>query len=250
MGFIGDMFGGGGGDTADASRDAANIQAQAQREALDYTKEFYQPVQNLQSWAAPQIQSMLSGDYDPTTNPMYGSMIGMVNNNAATNESIRGGNAQGAVAGVAPQLYQQSLGNLMGVMGMNSGANQIANQMAGIGQTQAQGLIGAAQSQQAGNQAGMGNMMGIANLGMQAYSMFSDSRLKNDITKVSETSQPGISFYKWKWSDSAKVKGLSGDDSGYLAHEVELVWPELVTEQDGFKKINKKAVEERLNVLQ
>lgn len=266
MNFVGDIFGG-GSDSSDAPVEAANVQAEAQKEALEYLKE-----QNaLPTEYRDQALESLMGTYtgDPTANPMYQAQMANINQmgqqatdlsmaqNAATG-GLRGGNQQQAFQDIAIQqnlaqnnalanAYGQQMAGLQGMAQLPTNANQIAQMTAGIGQTQAQGIMGAAQSQQSSQQAGMGNMMGLANLGMQAYGMFSDARLKGNLVKHSETSQEGISKYTWTWNDKAHELGLSGDDYGYLAQEVEKVWPELVhTDKSGYKKIDVEQINARL----
>ena len=173
---------------------------------------------------------------------------------ASATGGLRGGGSIADVASYQNQLLSQGinqqLGGLQSMAGMPTNANQIASMTAGIGQTLGQGQIAAAQNQQAGNQAGFGNMMGLANLGLSAYSanLFSDERLKDNLTKTSGTSNPSVNKYSWTWNDDAKQLGMSGNDSGYVAQEIEKVWPELVTiHSSGYKMIDKKGIEERLS---
>lgn len=269
MGFVGDMFGGGGGSSGNAANDAANIQAASQQEALDYLKE-----QNaLPTEYRDQALTSLMGTYtgDPTANPMYQAQMANINQmgqqateasmaqNAATG-GLRGGNQQQAFQDIAIQqnlaqnnalagAYGQQMSGLQGMAQLPTNANQIAQMTAGIGNTQAQGIMANAQNQQSANQAGMGNMMGLANLGMRAYDMFSDKRLKDNLVKTGGTSHHDINKYSWTWNEEAEKLGLHGDDSGYLAQEIEKVWPELVNEHpSGFKRIDKNGIDRKLGV--
>lgn len=266
MGFVGEIFGG-GSDSSNAPVEAANVQAQAEREKLAYLKEINKLPQELREDALTRLGETFSGD--PTDNPMYQAQMANIGDmgrqatelsmaqNAATG-GLRSGNQQQAFQDIAIQqnlaqnnalanAYSQQLAGLQGLAGLDTGAGQIANSMGNIGNIQAQGIMGAAQSQQASNQAGMGNMMGLANLGMQAYGMFSDAQLKDNLVKQSGTSQDGINKYTWTWNDKALELGLSGNDSGYLAQEIEKVWPELVhIDKSGYKKIDAEQINERL----
>ena len=242
MAVVDAIFGG----NDDAPMDAANAQMAQQQKSLDFMKEMYAPIMGLQSSAAPMIQSMLSGNYDPTKSAMYQPSVDMVESNMAVSGGLRGGDMKSAsMAGVAPQLYQQDMNNLMNIMGMNSGANQMANQMNMMGQTQAQGMMGSAQASQ-------DRTNNLLNLGMQGAGMalmFSDVRLKDNIVKTGNTSVEGIGRYGWKWNDSAEEMGLSGSDQGYLAQEVEKVFPDLVHEtESGYKAIDIQGLEDKLNV--
>ena len=60
--------------------------------------------------------------------------------------------------------YYNQLSGLQGLASLPSGAANIANQMSGIGTTLGQGIVGSEQSQQASNQQGWGNLMGLAGL--------------------------------------------------------------------------------------
>ena len=107
------------------------------------------------------------------------------------------------------ESYNQQLQGLTGLAGLPSNANQIASMTGGIGQTLGQGIstaggirgqgqIAGAQAQQAGNQQWGNNMMGMANLGIQAYGAginFSDRRLKKNLEKIGEVN--GHNWYMW-----------------------------------------------------
>lgn len=268
MSFVGDMFGG-GGSSDKAPIEAAQVQAGAQQEALDYMKE----QSALPTQYRDQALSQLMGTYtgDPTANPMYQAQMANIDNmgqqatelsmaqNAATG-GLRGGNQQQAFQDIAIQqnlaqnnalagAYNQQMQGLSGMAQLPTNTNQIANMMTGIGTTQAQGIIGAAQSGQSSNQSGMGNMMGLGNMGMQAFQTFSDKRLKDNLVKVGSTSKCGVNKYTWTWNEDAEKLGLSGNDSGYLAQEIEVVWPELVSiSPSGFKQIDKSAIDNKLGV--
>lgn len=69
------------------------------------------------------------------------------------------------------------------------------------------------------------------------FGMFSDVRLKNNITPYADLR--GVKFYKWEWNAKANKKGLYGADIGVLAHEIEETRPHLVSaSEDGYKKVN------------
>lgn len=69
------------------------------------------------------------------------------------------------------------------------------------------------------------------------FSMFSDVRLKKNITPYADLR--GVKFYKWEWNAKANKKGLYGADIGVLAHEIEETRPHLVSaSEDGYKKVN------------
>jgi hypothetical protein len=83
----------------------------------------------------------------------------------------------------------------------------------------------------------LGPGLGIAGLGLQAASLFSDERLKEDIKPVGELND-GQTVYSYRY------KGEPATHIGLLAQEVEQVHPEAVsTHPSGFKMVDyKKAV--------
>ena len=131
------------------------------------------------------------------------------------------------------------MSGLQGLAGLPSLAPQIAQTTSGIGATmgagisgganaQSQALIAGAQAQQAGGQQGFGNMMGLGQLGLDAYGsgMFSDRRLKKDIKYIGKEGQWNI--YSWTWNTVANKMGLTGTTVGCMADEVYPVMPEAV----------------------
>lgn len=261
MGFVSDaiggLFGGGGDDAAGASRDAAAIQAQYQREALDYLKEREAIPQQFREGALGQLGGFygLEGG-DPNamqaiqSNPLYQATVGqlpqqeeaILRNQAATG-ALRSGGTDLMLAENQRrnqlQGYQNALGGLSSLANLPSNAGQIAQQTAGIGQTLGQGIVGAAQSQQAANQAGFGNLLGLGSLGLSAFSAFCDPALKNDAQKIGE--MEGYSIYRWTWNDKAKPLGLEGYGYGPMADEIETYEPERITIKHGYKFVNKRA---------
>ncbi len=248
MAVVDAIFGG----NDNAPMDAANAQIAQQQKSLDFMKDMYAPIMGMQSAVSPMITDMLTGKYDMTSDPYYQQNLDMMNSNILGNSAVTGGTRGGDIKGslgtaptqLAQSMYQQKLGNLMKPFGLDSGANQMANQMNMMGQTQAQGIIGQAQSSQ-------DRTNNLLNMGMNAAGMammFSDIRLKDSIVKIGNTSIEGVGRYGWKWNDSAKALGLSGSDKGYLAQEVEKVFPELVHETEtGYKAIDIQGLEDKLN---
>ena len=194
------------------------------------------------------IDSLLSS-------PLYQSIMGgreageeaILRSTSATG-GLRSGNVQEALYDYNTQLrnkallesYNQQLQGLAGLAGLPSNANQIAERTAGIGQTLGQGQIAAGQAQQVGIQQAMGNMLGVANLGITAYEagmfsdtgMFSDRRLKNNIEKIGELN--GHNWYMWDWNIVANKMGLEGKAEGVLADELVNTNPECIGILDGF----------------
>ena len=244
---------------ARASEAAAATQAQYQDEALQYLKEAEELPQQFREGALTQLAGLagLEGGEgsqqqlieQAQMSPLYKAMIeggeqAALRNLSATG-GLRGGSSISAQQGVQNQAllqaYNQQLGQLQGLAQLPSNVNQIAAQQSGIGQTLSQGQVAAAQARQQG---GLGSLIGPATQLGAAYLM-SDIRLKDNIKLIEPTSIEGISKYSWTWNEKS---GKTGDDEGYLAQEVEQVFPEFVVEgDDGYKRIHKEELEEILN---
>jgi hypothetical protein len=160
---------------------------------------------------------------------------------------LRSGNIQSALYDYSTQLQNKALTDaynqqiseenriLQGLSGLGnlpSLTTGIAQQTAGIGQTLAQGQIGAAQSAQAADQAMIGNAMQAAAIA----SMFSDERLKRGIEHIGQKN--GFNWYRWKWNDKAAALGLTGEAEGVIAQEVRKILPEAVREQHGYLHVD------------
>lgn len=309
MGGIVDIFtGGGGDDAAKASREASQLQAEYQQQALDYLKQQErlptayreQALQQLGSLyglpgapqqAAPQqvapqslqgmapfFQKLFPGGlpsqgispqvgqplpsgaalpaegYSPLgrgefiaglrEDPFYQELLGAgeeaVLRGAAATGGLRSGAASEALArsnqSILRGLYGERVAGLQGMAGLGSMAPQVAQTTAGIGQTLAQGQIGAAQAQQAGQQQAFGNIMGLGQLGLGIAGMFSDSRLKDNLKLIGK--YHGHNLYSWDWNEIAATFGLEGPDIGVLADEVKLKNPELISEQHGYLTVD------------
>ncbi len=250
---VGGLFGGGGDDAADASRDAANIQARYQREALNYLKRREKLPQQFREGALSQLGGLYGlegGDAGALEqiqqNPIFQATLGrlpqqeeaILRNQAATG-ALRTGATDAMLAENQRQnqlqAYQNTLGGLQGLANLPSQAGNIAQQTSNIGQTLGQGIIGAAQSQQASNQAGFGNLLGLGSLGLSAFSAFCDPSLKANAQKVGE--MEGYSIYRWTWNDEAANLGLFGEGYGPMADEIEKYEPERIEIRNGYKYV-------------
>lgn len=246
------IFGGGGGDdAAAASRDAAAIQAQYQREALDYLKETNELPQQFREGALSQIGGLygLEGG-DPNamqaikSNPIYQATIGqlpqqeeaILRNQSATG-ALRTGGTDLMLADNQRrnqlQAYQNTLGGLQGLAQLPTQSGAIAQQTSNIGQTLGQGIVGAANSQAAGDQANMQNLMGLGNLGLQAFAAFCDPALKDNVERIGAIG--GYNIYRWTWNDKAADLGLFGRGAGPMADEIERFEPERIEIRNGYK---------------
>jgi hypothetical protein len=264
MSFLGSYLG--GGKAADASIRGSEIAAEAQREALDYLKETERRPQFYREGALDQLGSLyglsappsnqpeggpIDGEYIPANpstgnadflqgildDPFYEMMLERgeegVLRNASVTGGLRSGNVQDGLyranQDVLKELYDERISGLLGLAGLPSNANQIAQTTAGIGQTLGQGVIGAGQARQ--------DAFGqILQAGASAAGAFSDGQLKKDIEYIGKKN--GHSWYRWTWNQLAESLGLTGESEGVMAEKVEKYLPEAIGERDGFKTVN------------
>ncbi|MCP4090304.1 MAG: hypothetical protein GY746_10985 [Gammaproteobacteria bacterium] len=182
----GDVLGGITGETAaDAALQAANIQAQAQREQLEYLKEINALPQEYKEAALTQLggaygiggEEGAGADFTAgfEASPYYqqylqsqGAGEEAIMRRAQATGGLRSGSTQGALAREAIAGRERALGGYMGglsgIAGTPTYGSQIGQSMADIGQTQAYGVTGAAQARQQGMQNVFG--LGLSTLGL------------------------------------------------------------------------------------
>lgn len=237
---------------AGASRHAANIQAQAQREALAYLKEREALPQQFREAALKKFagaygmpggdtgaQFMQSAEQSPIYRAMMGDLPQMeeaILRNASATGALRTGGTELMLAENQRRQKANAIGSVLsGIQGMAqlpSNANQIASGISGIGQTQAQGITAGAQALQQAQQNGMNNMLGLGNLGLAAYTAFCDPRLKANAVKIGEVD--GFQIYEWAWNDKAAEIGLTGKGVGPMADEIARFMPERIVNRMGY----------------
>lgn len=257
---------GGSSDQSKAAREAAQIQAQSQREALEYLKDVDAVPRQYREEALGQLASIygIGGDTSgqkaaikaAQESPLYSALMGgrrageeAIARQAAQTGGLRSGDAQHAFYDYNTQLqnnallqsYNQQVSGIQNLAGLPSNANQIASLIQGIGTTQAQGITGAAAAGAQSQQQGFSNLLGLAGTGIAAYGAFSDPRLKENIKHI-ETID-GIRYYSWTWNDIAKEKfGLEGTDEGVLTSD----HPDCVIMHDsGYMMVDYKKVAEK-----
>ena len=124
------------------------------------------------------------------------------------------------------QQYSQQLGGLQGLAQLPSSAERVAQMTGDIGRTQAQGITGAAQARESGQNQFMGNVLGLGALA------FSDIRLKDNVEFLKEKN--GHRFYTWDWNSKAEKLGLVGKGGGVMAHEVAKYLPQAIGVRDDY----------------
>ena len=69
----------------------------------------------------------------------------------------------------------------------------------------------------------------------------SDIRLKQNLTALpySQYNALGLQFYRWEWNRKANALGLFGHDSGVIAQQVQMLYPNAITTGEcGYKKVS------------
>lgn len=78
---------------------------------------------------------------------------------------------------------------------------------------------------------------GLFSTGIGIASAFSDPRLKEDIHLIG--TKNGFNIYSWKWNEHAtKELGLFGVTHGVMAHEVAQDFPDAISYERGYMKVN------------
>jgi len=265
MSFIGDLFGGGG---ADAAREAGQLQAAGAQAGIDETRRQFDVTQGILApqvaagdaarqeqlaflgLSGPEAQQTALGQFGTSPDSPGQAFIrerqerALVRNASAIG-GLGGGNVRTALqeqsAGFAlqdldrqDQLKSQRFNQLasitgggqtaatnLGQFGAQSSGN-VANLLAQQGQAQAGGVLGAQQARAAGAQ----NILGAIGT---AASFFSDRRLKTNIKKIGRLGD--VNLYEWNWKET----GLK--DQGFMADEIQTIYPDLVQTVNGFLSV-------------
>lgn len=247
--------------SADASVQAANVQAEAQREALAYLKETEEIPQQFREEALTKLGGIFGLDSGEGSQaefinslkntPLYKSIVNTkregeeaILRNASATGGLRSGSVQENLYDYNTQLevdallqsYNQEISGLQGLANLSTDSSSIADLISSIGTTQAQGITAAAQALQTGTQNQINNLMGIGQLGLSAYSAFSDIRLKTNIVPLGMFRD--IPIYAWKWNKTANAMGLEGFAVGAIADELKNSHPEMVKEFKGYLTVD------------
>lgn len=214
-----------GENQAKAATQAANIQAQAGREALAYTKEATAPYRSFGENALTAYQPFLS---DPSgysflqNNPMFSAALEYSGDQLKTAGAAGGKFNSGGMRdalfrnylALGDQFTNQAANRILSPIqiGANAATNtatQGANLLTSIGATQAGGVMGSANAQQAA----FNNLLNIG--GTLGGAMFlSDERTKEDIKLLGKDSE-GNNVYEYSYKHDEKPKYV-----GYMAQEV------------------------------
>ena len=235
---------------SEAAVQAAQIQADSAREALDRVTELNAPFVALGESAIPGLTSFIE---DPTgasfleNNPLFDAAV---DDAAARTLNLASAGGRAGSGGTVDELFQNFLS--IGDQFVNSAFNRLlapttigqnaaafegtagANLLTQSANAQAGGITGAANAQAAGLIGGQNALnQGINNLigtGLQAASIFSDERLKENLVHVGED---GIPVYEFNYI---------GDDTKYIGHmaqDVALYDPDSVTvDNNGWLRVS------------
>lgn len=253
---------------ADAQREATTQAVDAQQRALDYLMQR----EEIPSQIRDQALTDLAGFYqvpaqmktqeeliaEAKASPLYGAIMGnldlgideILRTSSATGQ-LRSGAPKRAIADTTTRLANEALlqsfgqaqarddysrglnlQGLQGLAGLGTNQNAIAGAMQGIGATQAQGTIGQAQTQTSALNNAFNTLLGVG----QLAASFSDIRLKTNIRYLGDAG--GLSWYRWTWNDKAAELGLEGDQIGVLAHQVAERFPDAISVDQGYLKVD------------
>jgi len=167
--------------------------------------------------------------------------------NQAAIGGLGGGNVRSALneqgIGFARQQFNNHMAQLAGMSGTGSttavnlgaiganSANAIGQNLQAGGQARASGILGAQQANAdlAGNVISAGAML------------FSDSRLKTNVVKIG-THSSGLGWYRWEWNEEGKRVAGSDPTEGFIAQEVQKLYPAAIGEREGYLTVDYRRV--------
>ena len=262
---------------AEASQQAAQLQAQSGREALaELQRSKQEGLGFLQPFGDVGLSGVAQADFltDPNAqfdflqnNPLFQLSLeqGQQATQQAQGDLFKSAAARGRLSSGDTLQQIQQLGDISQRNALLSGTNLIQGQRQSIGDllnfgqgiasNQANTALGVG-SQASGINTGIGNALAsgqvgaanaqaqgasnIAQLAGTALSFFSDPKLKQNMELIGE--QNGYNVYTWDWNDTAEAIGLTGSSSGVMADEVKLSRPDAITVEGGFMKVDYNAI--------
>jgi hypothetical protein len=225
-----------------------------QQDWMDYIKREYAPYSEV-ARTALGAQMGLSGlrgtemmeglVSDIEADPFYQAKVragdAAIMRGASATGGLRSGDTQAALAGQNQMLldaeidkrYQRLAGlSGQGFTGQKAGTKFGQDALGGLTGTMGT-LMSGSVAREAAAQDRQSGLMGLAG---GVLSAFSDERLKDDIEVVGK--RKGFPWYRWTWNKLAKDKfGLKGEAVGFMASDIEQVFPDMVWEVDGYKAL-------------
>ena len=244
-----------GGSPSGPGSSAAQIEADALQEGLDYAIEADAIPRENREGAITQLGARLGLNEDGPTRfdrmleirdgaeyqhdlAQGGEFI--MRNHAATG-GARSGNTRsdlGRYQGdLARSMYNDEIEGLEGLAyGLPSNSNAISQQYGNIGRVGAMGQMADYQMQQDRIQNRQNMAMGIGGGLIGLLGAFSDPSLKKDVEVIGK--YKGLPLCKWTWNDKGEEIGMVGDATGVMADDVELMYPHLINRIDGVMRVD------------
>jgi hypothetical protein len=250
-----DLFGHQAGAAAEQQKAIEQQALNLQRGWMDYIRKEYAPYSEV-AQEALTAQRGLAGLGEPgareemlteiEADPFYQAKVRAGEEAVLRGASATGGLRSGGTSSNLAQINQMLLGREIedryqrlaglsgqGFMGQQAGAQYGGEALGGITDVLSSMSTGIG-ARHAAQQEKMG---GIASLAGGILTAFSDERLKNDIEQIGEH-RSGLPWYRWTWNETASKKfDLKGEAVGFMASDVELMFPECVGNVDGFKVV-------------
>tara|TARA_R100000951_G_C2648712_1_gene183576 strand:+ start:2332 stop:3135 length:804 start_codon:yes stop_codon:yes gene_type:complete len=222
-----------------------------QQDWMDYLKKQYEPFSEVATEALGLQRSLsgLGGEEEKQAmissieaDPFYQAKLKAGEESILRQKSATGGPRGGSSISALAGQNQMMLGSeidkrynqLSGLSGLGMQGNNSLSGYGGQALDQITGTLGSMASGQlaAGAQASQRGQ-GI----MSLLSSFSDERLKTNINKINDKN--GMPWYEWEWNKTANDKfNLKGKSQGHMVSDVEINYPHLVSEKDGYKQVN------------
>lgn len=221
-----------GQSAADAANQGAAIQGKYGWDAFNLLRGDIAPLRESLSTSLPLLQNFITNPGSIMEDPMLKGAVDKASQDTLAAQAAVGrvgaGDTRSALfSSIFPMIQNfrnQRFGELFNFANLGANATTMGGQsgadiMTQIGNSQAAGLMGAANARQQG----IGNLIGIGGL---AAHFLSDRRFKRDIKKIGEIGEIGIYEFRYKGVD---------DDTkhvGVMAQEVAKKYPKAVVEHD------------------
>jgi len=79
------------------------------------------------------------------------------------------------------------------------------------------------------------------NMIQMGMAYFSDDRLKTNIAKIGKH-YSGLGWYRWEWNEEGQRLAGSEPPEGFIAQEVQKLYPAAVGERDGYLTVDYRRV--------
>lgn len=194
--------------------------------------------------ALNQAQSVLTGNIQNQINGANNSYLGannMIGQGSSWGQNMTNTMSQSLTSAQLQAMLQganqtDKIGNRDYLANLLGQYSNIASGIGGMGGTQTSTI------KQPGTSMFDKLLQGGAMVGSM---MMSDPRLKKNIQKTGEVE--GINIYTWDWNEKAEeVFGFTGSDKGVMAQEIEEQYPECISTEKGYWKVDYATLEEKV----